>query len=282
MQQGTPSSTAAGAAMQRAAHLVIDGEPKVLVDEYAIRFLDDRQRARVTTNDDVLQAPHVRASRAHILGRSAFTEEELRGAITRGCRQYVLLGAGYDSSPARLAGALRDVAVFEVDHPDTQGAKRSKIRHGEWPGNVHFVPVDFERDALDAQLQQAGWDPLAPTFWSWLGVAMYLSDDAVMSTLRFVSAGAAGTTIVMNFTIHDDEVTADDLALRRIGAQGVAQQGEPWINFYRPAELVERVRALAYSSVESVPPEVFRSRYFDHRADGLTWSSLTGTLVARV
>ena len=49
----------------------------------------------------------------------------------------------------------------------------------------------------------------------------------------------------MNFTIHDDEVTPDDLALRRIGAQGVAQQGEPWINFYRPAELVERVRALA-------------------------------------
>ena len=66
MQQGTPSSTAAGAAMQRAAHLVIDGEPKVLVDEYAIRFLDDRQRARVESNDSVLQAPHVRASRAHI------------------------------------------------------------------------------------------------------------------------------------------------------------------------------------------------------------------------
>jgi O-methyltransferase involved in polyketide biosynthesis len=112
MQQGTPSSTAAGAAMQRAAHLVIDGEPKVLVDEYALRFLDDRQRARVIDRDDVLQAPHVRASRAHILGRSAFTESELCRAVTAGCRQYVLLGAGYDSSPARLADALAEVAVF--------------------------------------------------------------------------------------------------------------------------------------------------------------------------
>ena len=282
MQQGTPSSTAAGAAMQRATHLVIDGEPKVLVDEYAIRFLDDRQRARVESNDSVLQAPHVRASRAHILGRSAFTEDELRRAIAQGCRQYVLLGAGYDSSPARLAGDLSGVVVFEVDHPDTQAAKRAVLREGEWPSNVRFVAVDFERDALHTRLQQAGWDAASPTFWSWLGVAMYLSDDAVMSTLRFVSAGATGTTIVMNFTIHDDEVTAEDLALRRIGAQGVAQQGEPWINFYRPAQLVERVRALSYSTVESVPPEVFRSRYFDNRADGLTWSSLTGTLVARV
>ena len=77
-------------------------------------------------------------------------------------------------------------------------------------------------------------------------------------------------------------MTPDDLALRRVAAPGVAQQGEPWINFYRPAELVERVRALPYRSVESIGPEVFRNRYFDNREDGLTWSSLTGTLVARV
>jgi O-methyltransferase involved in polyketide biosynthesis len=120
-----------------------------------------------------------------------------------------------------------------------------------------------------------------PTFWSWLGVSMYLTDDAVMSTLRFVADGAPGTTIVMNFTVHDDEVTPDDLALRRVGAQGVAQQGEPWINFYRPAELVERVSALPYSFVQSVPRATF-ARSFEGRADGLTWSSLTGTLIARV
>lgn len=282
MQQGTASSTAAGAAMQRAAHLVVDGDPKILIDDYAIRFLDDRQRARVETNDDVLQAPHVRASRAHILGRSAFTEDELQRAVAQGCGQYVLLGAGYDSSAARLGETLTDVAVFEVDHPDTQAAKRAALGPGEWPANVRFVAVDFERDSLDARLRAAGWDADAPTFWSWLGVAMYLTDDAVMNTLRFVAAGPTGTTIVMNFTIHDDEVTPDDLALRRVAAPGVAQQGEPWINFYRPAELVERVSALPYRSVESIGPDVFRTRYFDNRDDGLTWSSLTGTLVARV
>ena len=282
MQQGTASSTASGAAMQRAAHLVIDGEPKILVDEFAIRFLDDGQRARVDTNDEVLQAPHVRASRAHILGRSAFTEDELLRAVADGCRQYVLRGAGYDSSPARLADSLAGVSVFEVDHPDTQAAKRAVLKRGEWPANVRFVKVDFEHDVLPAQLQQAGWDVAAPTFWSWLGVTMYLTDDAVMNTLEFVSTGAVGTTIVMNFTIHDDEVTPDDLALRRIGAQGVARQGEPWINFYKPHELVERVCALPYAEVWSVGPDVFRTRYFEHRDDGLTWSSLTGTLVARV
>ena len=282
MQQGTASSTAAGAAMQRAAHLVIDGEPKILIDEYAERFLDERQRTRVAKHDAVLQAPHVRASRAHIVARSAFTEGELQRAIARGCRQYVLLGAGYDSSPARLADALRDVAVFEVDHPDTQRSKRAALRDVDWPANVRFVAVDFEHQDLGDRLRSEGWDAAQPTFWSWLGVAMYLSDEAVMSTLAFVAEGASGTTIVMNFTVHDDEVTPGDLALRRVGAQGVAQQGEPWINFYRPAELVARVQALPYATVDAVPPELFRSRYFVGRADGLTWSSLTGTLVARV
>ena len=282
MQQGTASSTASGAAMQRAAHLVVDGEPKILIDEFAMRFLEDGQRARVATHDEVLQAPHVRASRAHILGRSAFTEDELLRTVAGGCRQYVLLGAGYDSSPARLADRLTDVTVFEVDHPDTQAAKRAALREGEWPANVRFVPVDFEHDDLQAQLQHAGWDAAAPTFWSWLGVTMYLTDEAVMNTLSFVSTGAAGTTIVMNFTVHDDEVTPDDLALRRIGAQGVARQGEPWINFYRPHQLVARVRTLPFAEVGAVGPDVFRARYFENRDDGLTWSSLTGTLVARV
>lgn len=282
MQQGTASSTAAGAAMQRAAHLAIDGDPKILVDEYAERFLDERQLARVVTRDDVLQAPHVRTSRAHILARSAFTEAELRRAIDDGCRQYVLLGAGYDSSPARLAPELHDVAVFEVDHPDTQRSKRAALRDVEWPANVRFVAVDFEHQDLGERLRASGWDADRPTFWSWLGVAMYLTDEAVMSTMRFVAAGAPGTTIVMNFTVHDDEVTPDDLALRRVGAQGVAQQGEPWINYYRPAEFAARVRTLPYSRVEVVPPELFRERYFADRADGLTWSSLTGTLVACV
>jgi methyltransferase (TIGR00027 family) len=267
--------------MLRAAHLVIDGEPKIVVDGHAMRFLDDRQRERVERHDPMLQTPHVRASRAHIIGRTAHTESELCRAVDAGCRQYVLLGAGFDSSAARLRDHLRDVAVFEVDHPDTQRSKRAALLDGEWPPNVAFVAVDFERDSLEDRLLAAGWLATVPTFWSWLGVSMYLTDDAVMSTLRFVARGAPGTTIVMSYILHDDEVTPNDLALRRVGAEGVSQQGEPWINAYRPTELVERVRALGYGHVEAVPRAVFE-RYFEGRPDGLVWSTLTGSLVARV
>lgn len=36
--EGQPSSTAVGAAKMRAAHLVLDGEPKIFRDDFAARF----------------------------------------------------------------------------------------------------------------------------------------------------------------------------------------------------------------------------------------------------
>src|ERR1700681_873856 len=125
--QGEASSTALGAAMMRAAHLVIDGEPKLLLDTYAERFLDEDRRLGLATNA-ALRQRYVRASRANVVCRSAFAEEEVVRAIARGCRQYVLLGAGYDTSALRLSGALRGSVVFEVDHPATQAVKRAALR----------------------------------------------------------------------------------------------------------------------------------------------------------
>jgi methyltransferase (TIGR00027 family) len=279
--QGEASSTASGAAMMRAAHLVIDGDPKLLVDPYAARFLDEDRRAGLETNP-AMRLAHVRGSRANVLSRSAFAEEQLVRVIDRGCRQYVLLGAGYDTSPLRLAGALSECVTFEVDHPATQAAKRAALAGLSWPDNVRFVAVDFERDALSDRLGQAGWRAEAPTFWSWLGVTMYLTDDAVMATLALIADGPPGTTIVFNYTVHPDEVDPGDLALRQAGATGVARQGEPWINFYRPAELAERVAALGFSSVRPILAGELSHRYFDGRDDGLWCSSLTALMVAQV
>jgi methyltransferase (TIGR00027 family) len=281
MIQGQPSSTALGAAMMRAAHLVIDGEPKLLVDPYAERFLDEQPRQELATNP-ALRLRHVRNSRSNVLSRSAFAEEELRRAVGGSCRQYVLLGAGYDTSPLRLADVLDGWVTFEVDHPATQAAKLGALGGLSWPDTVRFVPVDFQNDAMADRLLAAGWRPEVPTFWSWLGVTMYLTHDAVMATLAVVASGAAGTTIVLNYTVHDDEVDPAELALRHAGASGVARQGEPWINFYRPAEFAASVRALGFSSVRTVLSEELAKRYFDGRHDGLWCSSLTALMVARV
>ena len=60
--------------------------------------------------------------------------------------------------------------IFEVDHPATQAWKRERLAAGEISVSptLTFVPLDFERQDLAAELSGAGLQHEA-TFFSWLG-----------------------------------------------------------------------------------------------------------------
>src|SRR5512144_2791621 len=84
--------------------------------------------------------------------RTAAIDAAVRDAIADGTTQLVILGAGYDGRAWRMP-ELSGVKVFEVDHPATQGDKRTHV--AELPpatGTVSFVPIDFERESLDGAL----------------------------------------------------------------------------------------------------------------------------------
>jgi len=124
----------------------------------------------------------------------------VRDAIAGGATQLVILGAGYDGRAWRLS-ELSGVRVFEVDHPATQGQKRARV--AELPpavGTVHFVSIDFEREALGTVLDRAGHDPSSPTCWIWEGVVMYLTREAMHSTLASVADRSAhGSTLIVSY-----------------------------------------------------------------------------------
>jgi O-methyltransferase involved in polyketide biosynthesis len=63
-------------------------------------------------------------------GRASLTaervaEDQLRDAVSRGVRQYVILGAGLDTFGYR--NPYPDLRVIEIDHPDTQALKRRRL-----------------------------------------------------------------------------------------------------------------------------------------------------------
>src|SRR3954469_12863121 len=109
MEEGQPSSTARGAAMLRAAHVLLDGEPKILTDNFALALSGVESEAALRAALETMHADFaqratpelahslVRHLRASVTMRSRYTEDELGKAITRGVRQYVILGAGLDS-----------------------------------------------------------------------------------------------------------------------------------------------------------------------------------------
>ncbi len=104
-------------------------------------------------------------------------------------RQYVLLGAGLDTFAYRNPHAAAGLRVFEVDHPATQEWKRQLVSHARLksPGRWSMFP-----STSNASSWRSGSSPMAsdadePAFFSWLGVTMYLSQDAIRETLRFVA-----------------------------------------------------------------------------------------------
>jgi len=62
-----------------------------------------------------------------------------------------------------------------------------------------FAAVDFKAEPLHAALTRMGVEVDRPTFFSWLGVSMYLTREAVDAALRAVAAFPPASEMVLTF-----------------------------------------------------------------------------------
>jgi hypothetical protein len=95
-----------------------------------------------------------------------------------------------------------------------------------------------QRDLMPA-LQEAGFDPSRPAFFSWLGVVQYLTWPAIELTLRAVTALPTASTIVMSFMLPDTDLPTAEAAAARAVAEAAAAKGEPWLTRIQPADLAQ-------------------------------------------
>jgi methyltransferase (TIGR00027 family) len=197
-----PSKTAIGVGLLRALHRLLDREPWVVDDALSQQLFGDAANQLLQRDPTWRTSPARIGLRGHVLVRSAFAEDRLRRAVERGVRQFVSLGAGYDTFAYRQPEWMRDVGVFEVDTPQTQADKRRRLELAgiAIPDNVVFVPVDFERTSLARGLEAAGFSSERTAFFSWLGVMVYLTRDAAEAVLRFVASLPQGSEIALTFT----------------------------------------------------------------------------------
>jgi len=236
------SKTAIAALALRALHQTIDSEP-AYEDDVAVRLFAGIALGPATKRFDEDPASS-EALRKHIARRTVFAEERLRRAVLeRGVAQYAVLGAGYDTFAYRQPEWARGLRVVEIDQPATQRAKREALALGgiAVPINVRFASIDFERTPLREGLTQAGIDLERPVFFSWLGVTMYLTREAVEQTLAAIAAFASGTEVAFTFT-----------RLGRSAALGerAAAAGEPWLTGFEDDELIALLRAVGFARVE--------------------------------
>ena len=202
-------------------------------------------------------------SRLAVVVRTRFIDDALREALTAGLDQVVLLGAGFDSRAHRIPGIDR-TRVFEVDHPDTQAAKRERVRGtlGEEPAQVTYVPVDFARQDLGAELAAAGFRSGARTFFVLEGVVSYLTPEAVDANFRYVAeTSGPGSQIAFTYLHRGVIDGSHQVPGSRQAEARVRAVGEPWRFGFDPAELPAYLADRGLELLEDVSPAEAAPRY---------------------
>ena len=106
MEQSQRSRTIEIPAIMRALHQTIEDDPKILTDPVARRLIDSDDDRRWLA--PLLDHPFAKQWRAGFALRARYAEDCLAEGVQRGAHQYVVLGAGLDTSlTASLCGAVR-------------------------------------------------------------------------------------------------------------------------------------------------------------------------------
>ena len=270
MQSDAPSQTSVIVAVDRALHQAVDDKPLIFDDPIAplIVGLDSETYVEGFAAYD---RPSEKGRRAVMAVRSRYTEDCLADAVARGVKQYMILGAGMDTFAYRQPQWAAGLKVYEVDHPSTQSLKRARLDTAgiATPANLTFTSVDFEAQSLDEGLRKSGFDFAAPTFCSWLGVTMYLTDEAIDETLAILARLPSSSEVVLQFVVPLHVQPALDAERLRGTMARFAAVGEPWISLYLPEAMIAKALRLGFSQAIHFSSEEANQRYCAGRRDGL-------------
>lgn len=194
--------------------------------------------------------------------RTRYIDDVLKEAIDNGTKQLVILGAGFDTRPYRIAG-INKVRVFEVDMPIILDKKQSIMKKcvGTLPDNVTYTPIDFNNEKLDEVLESKNLDFSKPIFFIWEGVTQYITKEAVDNTLKFISKASSGSIVVFTYILKN----VIDGTSNMVGSQGIANLFEmadqPWRFGLDPPEVSDFVNQYNLTLIEDIGASYYKEMY---------------------
>jgi O-methyltransferase involved in polyketide biosynthesis len=111
---------------------------------------------------------------------------------------------------------------------------------------------------------------------------MYLEEEAVADTLRFIASLPPASGIVFDYAVLPALLSPRELRGFEALSARAAGHGEPWKTAFDPEGLTARLRSLGFSEVENFTAAQITARYLSGRADGLRKSGVSRLVCARV
>lgn len=225
-------------------------------------FANNEETLKFLVNTQIAPTP---------LARAAFCEDALKASVQTGMEQYVILDAGLDTFAFREQEFIKRYEVFELDHPLTQKDKKERIKRAGWtlPDKLHFVPIDFTKDNIGDKLIDAGFKPEKKTFFSWLGVCMYLERSAIEKVLQNLSTLAAdGSDLIFDYA-DDGLFHAEERRVQNMIAMAKAG-GEEMKSSFDQMSLELMLSTHHFLTYEHLSRREIQSRFFSGRNDWLS------------
>lgn len=125
----------------------------------------------------------------YVIARTKYIDEAVKAALQDGAEQILILGAGFDSRGIRFHDMANNAKIFELDAPVTQNAKierYKKMRIGI-PGNLVFIPIDFDKQSIPYKLSECGFERGKKCLIIMEGLTMYLQPESIDSLFKIVS-----------------------------------------------------------------------------------------------
>lgn len=278
-----PSNMAERIALIRAGESRKPESERICYDPYAIRFISPEILEFASRNPDEYKAEIEKLEKLFpglansAVARVRYFDDVVKASADEGLEQLVILGAGYDTRAYRIEG-LKNIKVFEIDHPETQRVKVDKIKEifGSLPGYVRYVSLDLESGKLGQSLAENGYDRSGKTFFIMEGLVMYLRHETMDEILSFVvNNSGKGSAVIFDYGTFRPTNTGDNVSEAGKNIRYFTEKkGEPLKFIIRDGTVETFLSERGFSRILNMTSEDYKKAYFQGKNESRVVSSL--------
>ena len=216
----------------------------------------------------------------YVIARTRYFDAVFTEALEHGFDQIVIFGAGFDSRALRFSKLNKGTRIFELDAPTTQQEKLKvlKLKKLVMPENLIFVPIDFNKEKVADKMAQAGFVAGRKSLFLLEAVTMYLPQEAVESTFRFIqNVSGRGSLIAFDY-IYAGVLRKENkyYGERETSLKTLAKVGEEWVFALEEGEDERFLGRHGFSLKDHSGKPELEDRYFKNSKEAIV-GKINGT-----